>query len=171
MAPDSPDKNYVADGNPISRETRWLDVYVYMCSTLYICVSHIRYVNGAMGWLRLVGSLKLQVSYAEYRLFYMALLQKRPMILSSLRIVATPYSYFRQVQLTWFICIYVFHTFICVTWLLHTCDMTDFRAKPGDLIYMYICVPYMCSAAQPGCAESLWQNVVSFIGLFCKRAL
>jgi len=31
-----------------------------------------------MGWLRLVGSLKLQVSFAEYRLFYRALLQKRP---------------------------------------------------------------------------------------------
>jgi len=35
-----------------------------------------------MGWLRLVGSLKLQVSFAEYRLFYRALLQKRPIILS-----------------------------------------------------------------------------------------
>ena len=46
-----------------------------------------------MGWLRLVGSLKLQVSFAEYRLFYRALLQKRPIILKSLLIVATPYSY------------------------------------------------------------------------------
>jgi len=42
-----------------------------------------------MGWLRLVGSLELQVSFAEYRLFYKALLQKRPVILRSLRIVAT----------------------------------------------------------------------------------
>jgi len=33
-----------------------------------------------MGWLRLVGSLKLQVSSAEYRLFYRALLQKRRII-------------------------------------------------------------------------------------------
>jgi len=31
-----------------------------------------------MGWLGLVGSLKVQVSLAEYRLFYRALLQKRP---------------------------------------------------------------------------------------------
>jgi len=31
-----------------------------------------------MGWLRLVGSLKFQVSLAEYSLFYRALLQKRP---------------------------------------------------------------------------------------------
>ena len=44
-----------------------------------------------MGWLRLVGSLKLQVSFAEYSLFYRALLQKRPMISRSLPIVATPY--------------------------------------------------------------------------------
>ena len=42
------------------------------------------------GWLRLVGSLKLQVSVAEYSLFYRALLQKRPIISRSLLIVATP---------------------------------------------------------------------------------
>ena len=29
------------------------------------------------GWLQSVGSIKLQVSFAEYRLFYRALLQKR----------------------------------------------------------------------------------------------
>ena len=44
-----------------------------------------------MGWLRVVGSLELQVAFAEYGLFYRALLQKRPMILRSLIIVATPY--------------------------------------------------------------------------------
>ena len=32
----------------------------------------------AVAWPRLVGSLKLQVSFAEYSLFYRALLQKRP---------------------------------------------------------------------------------------------
>ena len=46
-----------------------------------------------MGWLRLVGSLKLQISCAEYRLFCRALLQKRPIMLRSLLIVATPYVY------------------------------------------------------------------------------
>jgi len=34
-----------------------------------------------MGWLRLVGSIKKQVSFAEYSLFYRALLQKRPIFL------------------------------------------------------------------------------------------
>jgi len=43
-----------------------------------------------MGWLRLVGSLKLQVSLAEYHLFCRDLLQKRPISLRSLLIVATP---------------------------------------------------------------------------------
>jgi len=36
--------------------------------------------------------LKLQVSFAEYRLFYRALLQKRPIILRSLLVIATPYE-------------------------------------------------------------------------------
>ena len=44
-----------------------------------------------MGWLRLVGSNKTQVSFAEYDLSYRALLQKRPIILRRLLIVATQY--------------------------------------------------------------------------------
>jgi len=44
-----------------------------------------------MGWLRSVGSLKLYVSFAEYSLFYRALLQKRPVLLRSLPIEATAY--------------------------------------------------------------------------------
>jgi len=43
-----------------------------------------------MGWLQLVGSLKLQVSFADYRLFYRALLQKRPIISRNLLLEATP---------------------------------------------------------------------------------
>jgi len=42
-----------------------------------------------MGLLRLVGSLKLQVSFAECSLFCRTLLRKRPMFLGSLLIVAT----------------------------------------------------------------------------------
>ena len=44
-----------------------------------------------MGLLRLVSSFKIWVSFAEYRLLYRALLQKRPAILRSLLILATPY--------------------------------------------------------------------------------
>ena len=49
-----------------------------------------------MGWLRLVGSLKDYVTFAEYSLFHTALLQKRPIILRSLLIVATPYRLLLQ---------------------------------------------------------------------------
>ena len=56
-------------------------LFIYMeCIRLFIC----------MRWLRLVGSLKFQVSFAEYRLFNRALLQKRPIILRSLLLEATP---------------------------------------------------------------------------------
>ena len=50
---------------------------------IYIAVS-------CKGWLRLVGALKLQVSIGKYSLFYRALLQKRPIILRRVLIVATP---------------------------------------------------------------------------------
>jgi len=40
--------------------------------------------------------LKIMVSFAEYRLFYRDLLQKRPMILRSLRIVATLYIHLKK---------------------------------------------------------------------------
>ena len=47
-------------------------------------------VLSLMAWLPSVASLKLYVSFAEYSLFYRALLQKRPIILRSLHIIATP---------------------------------------------------------------------------------
>jgi len=53
-----------------------------------------------MGWLRLVGSIKLQVSFAEYSFFYRALLQKRPGVLRSLQVVATPYSIYSSHPVT-----------------------------------------------------------------------
>jgi len=54
-----------------------------------------------MGWLRLVGSLKLHISFAEYSLFYRAFWQKRPMILRSLLIVATPYLFDIFLHMGW----------------------------------------------------------------------
>jgi len=38
------------------------------------------YLMITMGWLQVVGSFKLLISFAESRLFYRALLQKRPVI-------------------------------------------------------------------------------------------
>jgi len=47
-------------------------------------------VGAGMGWLRVADSLKSYVSFAENRLFYRALSQKRHIIVRSLLIVATP---------------------------------------------------------------------------------
>jgi len=46
---------------------------------------------GTIVWLRLVGSLKLQVSFTKEPYKRDDILQKRPIILWSLLIVATPY--------------------------------------------------------------------------------
>jgi len=45
-----------------------------------------------MGWLRLVGALKVQVSFAKEPYKRDDILQKRPIILRRILIVATPYS-------------------------------------------------------------------------------
>jgi len=67
-----------------------------MCTTLLLCdalafTSEYVY-NPTMGWLRLVGSLKQQVSFAKepYKRDY--ILQKKPIIWRNLLMVATAYS-------------------------------------------------------------------------------
>jgi len=57
---------------------------------LNICAinSHIKH----MGCLQLVDAFKVQVFFAEYRLFYGALLQKRSIIVKSLLTETTPYQ-------------------------------------------------------------------------------
>ena len=54
-----------------------------------------------MGWLRLVGSSKIKVSLQNIGLFCRALLQKRPIFLRSLLIVATPYAYAEKYAFLW----------------------------------------------------------------------
>jgi len=73
------------------RERERMRECVCVCVLVCVCVC-CRVAKTHMGWLRLVGSLKLYVTFAEYSLFYRALLQKRPIILRSLLIVATPYE-------------------------------------------------------------------------------
>ena len=51
-----------------------------------------------MGWLRLVGSLKLLVSFAKEPYNNDYILQKRPIILRSLLIVATPYTIVQPIR-------------------------------------------------------------------------
>jgi len=109
----------------VSHLTCWHMTYGYDTSAY-----HLR-----MGWLRSVGSIKLQVSFAEYCLFYRSILQKRPIILSILLSSATPYDTLPDVSLRvnmWddsFMCvrwlIHMWHaSFIRVIWLIHMCDVT-----------------------------------------------
>ena len=68
------------------------NTHIHMCEQYtYILALKDRHRRD-MWWLRLVGSVKLKVSSAEYSLFYRALLQKRAISLGSLLIVATPYE-------------------------------------------------------------------------------
>ena len=52
---------------------------VCSCARIKACIWI--YTSWTMRWLRLVGSIKLQVSFAEYSLFCRALLQKRTIII------------------------------------------------------------------------------------------
>ena len=53
--------------------------------------------------------LKIMVSFTEYCLFYRALLQKRPIFLRSLRIVATPYPQSLIALTRAYICVFTRH--------------------------------------------------------------
>ena len=56
--------------------------------------TNIELIDDSMGWLRLVGSLKLQVSFAKETYERDYFLQKGLIILRSLLTVATPYDSF-----------------------------------------------------------------------------
>jgi len=70
-------------------------VHTYVCT--YVHKEHtcmwLAYAHSTMGWLRIVGSLRIKVSFAKepYKRDY--ILQKRPIISRSLLIVATPYAH------------------------------------------------------------------------------
>jgi len=49
-----------------------------------------------MGWLRLVGSLKFLVCFAKEPYKRDDILQKRPIILRNLLIIATPYDHLKE---------------------------------------------------------------------------
>ena len=83
-----------------------------------------------MGWLRSVGSVKLQVSFTEYCLFYRALLQKRPIILLILLTEATPYSGYIW---SMYVCMYVW-MYVCIYIYMHVHTCIHICIK----IYIYI---------------------------------
>jgi len=73
----------------------WRSHVSYQCAVEKSCHMSIRHgrVVSRMGWLRWVGSLKLQVSFAKEPHEKDYILQKRPTILRSLLFVATPYQW------------------------------------------------------------------------------
>ena len=95
----------------------------YVWESVVICCASV------MGWPRSVGSLKLQVSVENTGLFCRALLQKRPVILRSLLIVATPYHLLNLMEVLvsvwelWSVCI------ICES-------VTGWRRLIGSLIFI-----------------------------------
>jgi len=94
-----------------------------------LCTHHMNGSHHTMGWLQLVGSLKLQVSFAEYHLFYRALLQKRPVILRSLQVVATPYCTLAHMKESPHHCIHInasHHTIVNSSWCIRELRLLSF---------------------------------------------
>ena len=89
----SPHANHKSHRQNYSTLTNLEIIFKILCHP--ICLGSyngepLKNIGGSMGWLRLEGSLKLYVSFAKepYKRDY--ILQKRPTILRSLLIVATP---------------------------------------------------------------------------------
>ena len=75
--------------SPVTRTNKISRTNEGMCHVTHVQESHHAHKSSpSRKWF--VGSLKFRVSFAEYRLFYKALLQKRRIILRSVLIVATP---------------------------------------------------------------------------------
>jgi len=103
-------------------------------------------LTNGMGWLMLVGSIKLYVSFAKepYRRDY--ILPKRPLILSILLTVATPYGLCMCVR--WLIHSYRYSIFLCtqicvrpqVARLIYMCDMTHLFIPLFNVSVHTVCV-------------------------------
>jgi len=101
-----------------SKSCVYMRVYVFLC---VLCVS-VHVCACVMGWLRLVGSLKWQVSFAKEPYKRDDILQKRPIILRSLLIVATPYvCVCARVHVCVYVCVCAcVFTFVCVCFMSMT---------------------------------------------------
>ena len=115
----------------------YLRIHMYVCILPSPIYAHICTACARIGMriLRLVGSLKLWVSFAEYSLFYRALLQKRPLISRSLLIIATLYArcaYPPRLYMHAYICRY---RIICIT---HTYTCSHYRTTFTLCMLIYI---------------------------------
>ena len=115
-----------------------------------------------MRWLRFVVSLKGQVAITEHSLFYRAFLQKRPTILRSLLIVATP-----QIQLT------MLSLLPSRRWRRQR-QKGSFAKEPQLSQGSFAKEPYKAMEeveAEFSVRHVSFLNEIFCIGLFCKRAL
>jgi len=114
-------------------------IYIYIYIYIYIqdfhtlcvcvCIHALEYV--CMGWLRLVGFLKVKVFFAKEPHKRDDILQKRPIILRSLLIIATPYAsilFDIYKCMLWF---KLFIIFVCVYSFMHAYTQKKF------LLHMY----------------------------------
>jgi len=121
-----------------------VDIYLYKYR--YVSVYHISVCGDCanssdVGWLRLVGSIQLQVSFAKESYKRDDILQKRHIILSILLTVATPYCFpnrHMRVYMDMYTCVYTYvyiytyvrkweYTWTCTHVYTHTCMYTDIR--------------------------------------------
>jgi len=154
------------DGYGVWHHVLWLWHCWYLCVYLIdiLCGScdwhHVLWLGHCwylcMGWLWLVGSLKLWVSLAIYRLFYRVLLQKRPIILRSLLIVATPFVFVYAVYcivLTYkYTNVYInLHIFLFI-WCLTPCVM-------ARTLLVFMCIFHLYSICIL-CGYVVWYHVL-----------
>ena len=152
--------------------------YVWSVCHTILCGRH------SMGWLRLVGSIQTQVSFAKETYKRDDILQKRLMIWRSLLIVATPYeTFYMCVTLLdilyrhcicgrhssiWVVCVtdilYVWQTLFYMSGMCSIC-VTDTLLYVWDVWQtFYMCDRHCTCPLRSHCAR---HNT----GLFCKRDL
>jgi len=140
-----------------------------------------------MGWLRLVGFLKLQVSLAKEPYKRDHVLQKRPVIWSSLLIVATPYTTVTFMFPVTTFTEHKFHAYVAVTILTrHNFHIDRMRHNFGLVRSMCVCVPvflrcfWLCVCVHSPFqkrwdSECSWERTSEFwvliTRLFSKRSL
>ena len=109
----------------VMRTYEWVMSHVWMHPVTHKCLTHMHVRAQQFGvptnsrFLTDVND-KLQVSFAEYRLCYRALLQNRPIVSRSLLIVATPYNWCRRwLTLYEWVMSHTWMNHVTHTWLTH----------------------------------------------------
>jgi len=145
-----------AYGGTSQRVRGWRNVYE---STFIILTQTILHLQAAVGWVRSVGALKLQVSFAKEPDERDDILQKRPIILRSLLIVATPCPVFEAdncifKQKSFEILVSRRSLFLCVCFLTHGCDTCFwiYATKPKikySFVFLFICSVFSVLILRP----------------------